>query len=280
MSDAAYSPDVSEAPESESEEFIELDGPEPEGDEDQPEAKAKDWEKVAADKELARLKERNRRREAERRAQALDERLQRLEQSQAPKSQGDDLVALVSRLRDDDEDPIGDLASTKAIARKLIAEQAAQAEQERQQQNQVQQVQRLETFLKESEDEFKADYPDYDEAAKFYREQRMSELEDEGWSGQRLNQKLIGEFLELVSNAAQNGRDPAEIVYKKAKRAGFGGIDKTVQKLQTIGKAQSASTSVTGGKSKVALTPAVVSKLKGDQFDKAFEALARANKRH
>lgn len=279
--------DVYEAPEAEESDIPEnYDEPEAEGVEQEGEEEAeasaepaKDWRKIAEDKQGQAAKERSKRRAAEQRAAELAERISKLEAAANGKS--DPLQSLVQSLRDDDEDPIGDLSSVKALAKQLIAEREEEVQREAQNANQRRYIASLNEAMNDAETDFRAENPDYDDAAKHLREALAEEFQDEGYTGAQLQQKLAETLYGIVGNALKAGNDPAAVVYRRAKRYGFTSatVDAAQKKLQTLAKTSRASGAVPSGGVKGQLSPQSVASLKGADFDKAFARL-REQQRH
>ena len=277
MSDAAYTDN--DAPEAEDLDFeearVEAEADEAEEQSSDPAPKPqKDWERIAHDKTGQAAAERSRRRELERRLAALEAERQ-------PRQQADPLNDLIANLREDDEDPIGDLSSVKAIAKAMLERDRREAEEQAKAQQQQQHFAKLSRDMAEAEDDFRAEHPDYDDAMKHFKTSLLGELEDEGFSGQELKREFESKLITLVDRALSNGRDPAQIVYNRAKKYGFASseVDAATKKLQTIGKAQSAGRAPVNSGTKADLTLESVNKLQGAAFDKAFEALRKQQMR-
>ena len=277
MSDAAYTDN--DAPEAEDLDFeearVEAEADEAEEQSADPAPKPqKDWERIAHDKTGQAAAERSRRRELERRLAALEAERQ-------PRQQADPLNDLIANLREDDEDPIGDLSSVKAIAKAMLERDRREAEEQAKAQQQQQHFAKLSRDMAEAEDDFRAEHPDYDDAMKHFKTSLLGELEDEGFSGQELKREFESKLITLVDRALSNGRDPAQIVYNRAKKYGFASseVDAATKKLQTIGKAQSAGRAPVNSGTKADLTLESVNKLQGAAFDKAFEALRKQQMR-
>lgn len=277
MSDAAYTDN--DAPEAEDLDFEEArDAAEADEVEEQSADPApkpqKDWERIAHDKTGQAAAERSRRRELERRLAALEAERQ-------PAKQSDPLNDLIANLREDDEDPIGDLSSVKAIAKAMLERDRREAEEQSRAQQQQQHFAKLSRDMAEAEEDFRAEHPDYDDAMKHFKTSLLGELEDEGFSGQELKREFESKLITLVDRALSNGRDPAQIVYNRAKKYGFASseVDAATKKLQTIGKAQSAGRTPVNSGTKADLTLESVNKLQGAAFDKAFEALRKQQMR-
>lgn len=277
MSDAAYTDnDAHEAEDLDFEEArVEAEADEAEEQSAEPATKPqKDWERIAHDKTGQAAAERSRRRELERRLAALEAERQ-------PRQQADPLNDLIANLREDDEDPIGDLSSVKAIAKAMLERDRREAEEQSKAQQQQQHFAKLSRDMAEAEDDFRAEHPDYDDAMKHFKTSLLGELEDEGFSGQELKREFESKLITLVDRALSNGRDPAQIVYNRAKKYGFASseVDAATKKLQAIGRSNGASKVPASSGAKAELTIEAVNKLSGAAFDKAVEALRRQQMR-
>lgn len=252
---------------------------EDEGDDADGERKAKpsvDWEKRAHDREGAMHRERSRRRAAEQQVSELNERLDRLE-AREKKAGGSRREQLIASLRDDIDEPLTDLDQLKAIARTLLEEEREQAEQDERQQAQTAQVNKLTRQMTEFEADFRADNPDYDKACEFYKKARAEELEDLGYVGDRLVQRLAREMYGLVEDTIKGGRDPAETVYALAKRRGFSGtVDDATRKLQKLQNGAKAGMTPRGSPAGTGrVTYDQVTKAKGAEREKLWAKLRK-----
>lgn len=278
MSEAAFA-EAQEAAEHEDADLI--DAPEVEGEDGEVQAKAPDWEKQAHDKAGQAAKERSRRRAAEREVADLRARFDKLEA--AGKGGEDQLEKLAAQLRDDDEDPITDLATAKAIIKQFINARKTEHEQTEAQTTNQRQAQQLINTMSDYEADFTADHPDYNDAAKHYRAERQAELEEQGFSGPELQGALARDLFGVVQRALAAGKDPAEATYNLAKRRGFKGgatDDSTTDKLAKIAGAAASGVRVGAGKvGGGALTWGAVAAMKGPDRDKAFQKLRDQERR-
>lgn len=278
MSDTYEAPEAEEAEDLTETEAEEAEEEEGEGeDEAQASQPKRDWQKIATDAKGQAAAERAKRREIQRDRDEMARRIEALEAKAIGK--GDPLSDLAAALRDDDEDPIGDINSVKALAKQLIREREEEARQAAESANQRRYISALNEAMNESEADFRADNPDYDEAVKHFREAMLDDLSDQ-YGGQQLQAKFAEALYEMVGNAIKAGKDPAEVVYRRAKRYGFksSAVDEASKKLQTLAKASRAGVTPNGvGKGN--LSASSVANLKGADFDKAFAAL-RAQQRH
>lgn len=272
---AAQFAEDAEAEEGEADQVVDGEG-EGEGDEDAP-ARKTDWEKQAHNLKGQAAAERSRRKAADRRASELEARLEKLETARGPER--DELDEMIASLRDDDEDPIGDIAGLKKALKAYRARESAALEESTRTSRIERQVENLRTSMSDAETDFALDHPDYHEAAKYYRQQRHDELEDAGYSGARLNAKLADDLFGVVKTALDNGSDPAERVYALAKRRGWSGKASAAErKLDTVRRATEASARPTGRPAGNELSWGDVAKLDGAARDKAWEKL-RARER-
>ena len=182
---------------------------------------------------------------------------------------------------DPNADPIGALEHIKRIA-------DAQAEQQRQEQSRsaqeaaiLRQVQTIADAMRDAEEDFRDDNPDYDDAVGFLRDQVMAELIDNGFSKSEALEKMNRDFLGLVPTALKAGKNPAEVAYKMAQKRGFKGLDKAAAKIETIRQGQSAARSLSAGGQQAAkpLSVTNVANLKGAAFDAAFDKLRQQERR-
>jgi len=228
-------------------------------------------EKLAKDKDGMARAERQKRRDAEARAEALEARLAALE----GKKPADDLD--FSTLKSVEEDPIGNIEAMRKLAEQMTAQQKATQAQTAQQQ----QFQAINTRMQSYEVDFLADNPDYNDAATHFRESRKAELEDMGYAGAELQAALTNDLVGLAVRSMQSGKDPAEVVYNLAKKRGFGveiakKVDEPSKTLQAVERGQKAGKSLSTVGAKTgdgALTAESVMKLDGAAFDAALAKL-------
>lgn len=247
--------------------------------EEKPEVKATDWEKKAHDKEGQAARERSKRRALEKTNREMSERLERLEAKGG--GEANKLADILKELREDDDDPISDLAGLKKLARLLNEREEAETQQDRTQRERQRAVQTIVSTMEDHEADFTADHPDYKDAAKHYRDARREELEEIGYSGNELQSALANDLFGVVRRAIDSGKDPAEAVYNLAKKRGFAaGTDATAKKLAKIGEAAASGQRPSGGKTGGGtLSWGDVSKLKGAARDAAWDKLRQAERR-
>lgn len=234
-----------------------------------------------ADKAVKRLRETQRALKSERlERQKLTARLEALERGgSTAKAAPRTAAELAAALREDDDDPIGQIQTLTQLAKQLVG----QTESERQADSQAQERNRalttVSSTMKDYEDDFRELNPDYDKAAKLFMDARAEELRDTGLTGQDLVTAMQNDFAGIVSRSVAAGKDPAEIIYNMAVRRGFK-LDNAAAKLQTVERGQAhARTLAGGGSPQGALTPGKVADLKGAAFDAAFEKLRASERR-
>lgn len=253
-------------------------GEEGEGDEERrPAAKPVDWEKRAHSHAGQAARERSRRQAAERRATDLEARLEKLEQGRG--GDADELLELIGHLRDDDEDPVGDIAAVKRALKLFRQRETQSAEESRAQARAAREIETIRTTMADAEADFAVEYPDYQEAAAHYRRLRAEELHELGYAGEALAAKLGQELFGLVQKAFSAGLDPAERVYRLAVKNGFKAGGKAAdRKLDALDRTAQTGVRPQARPAAGVLSWGDVAKLDGAARDKAWEALAKREK--
>lgn len=276
--DAPEPGDGEDAPEQEDGGEVEQDGEEGEGEGDEDgedgdaAARLKRAEKQVHDKAALAAKERSKRRAAERQTAELTNRLEALEKRGTTDT--DDLAKLIQELREDDDEPITDINQIKRVLKTILTRQEAARQEEGQRSAVVEVVQSISRNMDAYEKDFAEDHPDYVQAATFYRTARVEELEALGYSGDRLMQKVAGEFFNLANDIMKDGRDPAEVVYGLAKKRGFkAGATAATAKLQKLQQAGSSAASPRAKGADNGITWERVAKAKGAEKDRLWSKL-------
>ena len=178
-----------------------------------------------------------------------------------------------------EDDPIGALLETREKLAAIEAERQRATEQQGQAKAQEQYMARIQSTVQEYEAEFTADNPDYPQAAEFLTQSRSKEYQAAGYTPLQIQQALQREYHDIIVNAVNQGRDPAEIFYTLSKQRGFRGGSPS--KLDAIAAGQKATGSMSGGgRGADGLTLGAVADLEGEDFDKAFSKLrAQARRR-
>lgn len=238
--------------------------PDSSGEEGEAAAEAKTVEREPLPREELekRLEQKNAAiKEARSQQRELKQRLESLEAERAKQAEADPFEQLISSLRDDDDDPIEDIATLKRVIKSFQDRQKAETEAEKAQTQQQKAMTSFATSVAEGEVEFKADNPDYDDAVKHFRQSVREELEEQGLTGQELEKEFTTTLINLARKAMDADRNPAEVVYSLAKKRGFKGgttvnkiddkiaatqadIDKAAEKIQTLKQGQQAGRSL------------------------------------
>lgn len=277
--------------------------PEPHEAPEQIEAKDKPERAPLAPEELEKRNEQRAialKQERQRR-QELERRLAELEAKQAP--QKDEFEDFLTRLREDDEDPIEDIQGLKQVVRHFLNQQKAEAEAARTQTQQQTAYQRFMSSVAEAEAEFREEAGDYDDAQSYFKESLKKELTGLGLEGDELNQEFARQVTNVAQQALNRGKNPAQVVYELAKLRGYAVaqakqpattqqeapqvkqevIDKAAETIEKLAKTQQASRSLSsvGGASAGSgeLTLTQVNKLKGRAFLDGMQKLREQAKR-
>ena len=179
---------------------------------------------------------------------------------------------------DFDDDPAGHLkaqteAQTKAIT-EIQATQRAQAEaQEKQKQ--------FGDFMghySTAAAAFSESNPDFGAAYKHLAEQRTAIYKASGLDPKQIESSIQRDEIEVVQNAMQTGRDPAEAIYEVAKAHGYTNEPKPEktegeERIETIAEGQKASTTLAGtGKTTAPISLEQLADMDSDspEFSKAW----------
>jgi hypothetical protein len=254
-----------------------LETGEDQGGEGEEEGEAKpstDWEKRAHNHAGQAAREKSRRRAAEARAQELEGRLAQLERRFGGEATEDELLALIGSLPDNEDDPVGDIAAVKRALRIYRQREMSAGQQNQQQAAFEREVNKLRSSMTESEEDFATEHPDYYEAAKHYRQSRVDELREAGYSGRHLEQKLADDLFGVVRFAMESGQDPAERVYALAGRRGFRpGTKAANANLDKLASAANTGVRAVARQGGSVMTMGDVAKLDGAAREKAYAKL-------
>lgn len=203
--------------------------------------------------------------ETRREARELKADLDRLKAEREAQVEADPFEQLISSLRDDDDDPIEDIATLKRVIKSFQDRQKAETQAETATRQQETQFKNFLSSVAEAEAEFKEDTPDYDDAAAFLKKSVIDELSAEGLEGDDLAKAAWSKLSGIAKGAQDRGRNPAETAYNLAKLRGFKGgktaekttdkiddkiaatqadIDKAAEKIQTLKQGQQAGRSL------------------------------------
>jgi hypothetical protein len=245
-----------------------------EGEEEDAGKRAKDLEKRVHNHAGQVARERSRRRAAEARAQEYESRIADLERRTGRPTQEDELLALIGQLPDTEDDPVGDIAAVKRALKLYRAREVEGVHQSEQQRALEHQVNKLRGAMTESEEDYAVDHPDYYDAATYYRQARIDELRDAGYSGAYLDRKLADDLFGVVRMSLESGQDPAERVYALATRRGFKpGMKRADKNLDKLKNATETGVRAVARQAGGALSWGDVAKLDGPARDKAWAKL-------
>ena len=179
---------------------------------------------------------------------------------------------------DFDDDPAGHLkalteAQTKAIT-EIQATQRAQAEAQEQQK----QFGDFMGHYSAAAAAFSEGNPDFGAAYKHLAEQRTAIYKASGLDPRQIESSIQRDEIEVVQNAMQTGRDPAEAIYEVAKAHGYTNEPKPEktegeEKIETIAEGQKASTTLAGtGKTTAPISLEQLADMDSDspEFSKAW----------
>jgi len=145
-------------------------------------------------------------------------------------------------------DPLGYLNHQMKTIQDQINAMQNQTQQQTQTQEQQAQVQQFVGAVNSQINAFKATNPDYDAAYKHVIDARMQDYRDMGMTESQARQTLGQEESNIALRAMQQGKNPAEVVYKMAQRLGYKAQAAKptdgATKLETIRKGQQASETV------------------------------------
>lgn len=135
---------------------------------------------------------------------------------------------------------------------------------------QNQNLQKFSAQLQAKEREFTKANADYPKAAEYVTELWRDEFREAGFEDSEIPNLVFQKSLGVTHQAMQKGRDPAEAVYKIAKRYGFSAQQKpdNESKLKTIEKGQEAAKNNSGGGGPEDMSLASLAQMDGDAIDK------------
>jgi hypothetical protein len=261
---------------------------------------AEEWKKRHDNLQKALHQERAKRKEgdADREwRQQMEQRLSELQQKATPSEKKSDATEKPDRTKD----PLAYLDWLDSKVSEYEAREREEASQTEQRQQQQRQMEEFRQFCTRSEVEFRAEVPDYDDAAKFYAASRVAELtamyeasdQTAPYAQQLAQQRFHQEMTQSVADARQVGFNPAAAIYKAALARGY---EKEARKqaapaeepkrYDKMKEGQKASKSLVGG-GKVTPDTSVATLLDDDEdplealhagnseFDKAWSKFAR-----
>jgi len=178
-----------------------------------------------------------------------------------------------------DEDPLGHMQARNETLEKELKSVGEKLESLTKQSSQSAFLSQITQTVASSEAEFRATHPDYDLALNYLKEVTRSDLVDQGFDSQSFEQTIHQGKIGLANAAIQQGKNPAAVIYDRAKRYGYKPSSPD-DKISTLAKSAGLSKTVEGGSSP-GLTLRDLSQLPDDQIDalvaddKKFQALIR-----
>jgi hypothetical protein len=239
-----------------------------------------DIEKKAADKDGQAASERAKRRAAEAQNKQMADQLARYEQQQR---------ALQARrqmgnIPDPEENVVEALKYERALRMQREQQEGQRWQQQQVQQQQIDQVTQLKNTVEDFEAEFRDANPDYDEAAEWLVDMEQKKLELAGAPKAQAEQMALNWAINMAQMGLSQGRNPAQMAYEAAKmlnwRPKSAGANTAAQqlaaqqqKLSTQKAGQQAAKTIGGGgaQSSGTLSLAQIGELKGAAFDSAME---------
>lgn len=231
-------------------------------------------EKRWKDQQGATFAERQRRKEAERRAEETQDKLIRMMermqggQQQEQQPQG---------IPDPEDDPIAALKAMKQQAEIQEQQRREYAQRQAQAQQIEEQVQRLARDVTEIEQDFARSQPDYYEAVNHLVDVRTQQLQSFGITNpNQVRQQIKGEIAQLSDNALRSGANPAEAAYQMAKQMGYAQKrPDPKENLDNVRRGLKAAKTISGGGKGSGGQPtlAEIAELDGKAFDDACDRL-------
>lgn len=178
-----------------------------------------------------------------------------------------------------EEDPLGHMQARNEKLEKEISGVTEQLQQLNKQSSQTQFMSQVSETISGSEAEYRATHPDYDLALKHLKDVTRQDLLDQGVDPATIEQTINAGKIGLANAALQQGKNPAAVIYDRAKRYGY--TPKAPQdKLSTLARGADLGKTVEGG-SAAGLTLRDLAQMPDDQIDalvaddKKFQALIR-----
>ncbi len=143
-------------------------------------------------------------------------------------------------------------------------------------------TQHIASLMRQSEDEFRASTPDYDEAINHVVQARAQELMIYGLSPMEVEQTIRAEVADIARAAVRQGRSPAEVAYQLAKLRGYQGQAQqqpaqqqsaAARTVAAVGAAQAKSRSLgqaSGGGSTKEINAQTIAAMNIEEFDALY----------
>lgn len=164
-----------------------------------------------------------------------------------------------------EEDPLGHMSARNETLEKELKSVSEKLEGFSKQSSQMAFMQTMNDQVSGAEAEFRTQYPDYDQALKYLKDVTRSDLADQGMNAAEIEQTLQAGKLGLAHAALQQGKNPAQVIYERAKRYGFK-AGTAEDKIATLSRGQQLSKSVEGGAA-AGITLRDLAQIPEDQLD-------------
>lgn len=178
-----------------------------------------------------------------------------------------------------EDDPAGNLKHKNEQLEKALAEIQAKLDKQEGASQQSDKLTQHANFVTTREQAFAKENPDYFQAAEYVAQVWRDEFTETGFKAEDIPKLVFGKSLAITSQATQSQKDPAEAIYKIAKRYGFTPKAKDEPKkeekkedgetkLKQIERGLEASKSAGGGSGPDDLSLASLAQLDDEAIDK------------
>lgn len=141
-------------------------------------------------------------------------------------------------------DPLGLLVFQQQALARQMQDLQAKLTQETQNATLKQQFEQFTSSIRAIKDAYEKTVPDFNDAYQHVRNTRAEDLRMAGMPEASINQTLLQDELNIAQNALTNGKNPAEEIYKMAKRYGYApkaGVQSPQDKINAILAGQAAA---------------------------------------
>ena len=199
----------------------------------------------------------------------LDERLNILFEQAQPKE---------PEIPSVEQDPLGHFEARSKALEKTVAGLSEQIEETATQRQERAKQQSIYDEYARHAAAFKRENPDFEQAYGHFAQSLYDELEEAGYADPKSAARALE--MDIAKNALESHQDPAEIVYRRAKKRGYAPkqqasqqMNADAEKLENVAKGQEQfkSLSNAGGGSKPDLTLETLAKMDDDEFMKKIE---------
>lgn len=176
-----------------------------------------------------------------------------------------------------EDDPEAYLRAQVEKTGQTVEELRSQMEQSGKQQEAIQSRHELANRIVSSENAFRAENPDYDDAVNFLRQGRVREYQAMGYDDpSQIEQFITNEVFNLAELATRQGMTPAQLAYQVAQARGYAKAEKVEnedKKLEKVQKGQDRSKSLSGagGESESVLDAEVLANMTDAEFAQAMK---------